>query len=244
MHIIHLKEIESTNEELRKRAFKEHLRDFSIVIADYQTSGRGQVGNTWESERGKNILMSSLMHHKRLDVHNQFYLSMAVATVVSKVISYYVDDVQIKWPNDVYVGNKKIAGILIENKVSGKIITETIVGMGININQEVFSDNIPNPTSLKILTGKTFQLAEVLNHLVLLLPYCVDLIDAEKWYELKSMYMSRLYRHDGKLYKFKDVDGVFEASITDVAPDGRLILTDSEGKVRFYFFKEVEYIIE
>jgi BirA family biotin operon repressor/biotin-[acetyl-CoA-carboxylase] ligase len=243
MKIIHLKETDSTNKALRELTLKEQLVDFTTVITDYQTDGRGQVNNTWVSDRGKNILMSILLRHKMLDIHNQFYISMTVASVICNTLTKYTDNVKIKWPNDIYVGNKKIAGILIDNRVHGKIITGTIAGIGVNINQESFPPEIPNPTSLKILCNKEFNRAEILNNIILLIPYCVDMIDRGEWDNIKQLYMKKLYRNDGEFHMFKDDTGEFEGRITDIAPDGKILLEKKSGELRSYFFKEVEYVL-
>lgn len=243
MHIIRLPETDSTNEELRRINEKTTLPDFTIVITDHQTAGRGQIGNKWHSEPKQNILMSILLRNKQLDIHNQFFLSMIVALAVKKAIGKYIDNVKIKWPNDIYVDNKKIAGILIENKVRGKVIYETIAGIGINVNQVQFDSCIPNPTSVRLITGSEMPITNILNELILLMPRGVDLISNERWSDIKALYMNDLYRYDGKYYRFKDSNSEFEAILTDIAPDGQLILTDKNGTRRSYFLKEVEHIL-
>ena len=171
-------------------------------------------------------------------------LTLVMAYAVAGAIREYAGlSAQIKWPNDIYVDNKKIAGILIENKVRGKVIYETIAGIGINVNQVQFDSSIPNPTSVRLITGSEMPITNILNELVLLMPRGVDLISNERWSDIKALYMNDLYRYDGKYYMFKDSNGEFEAILTDIAPDGQLILTDKNGTRRSYFLKEVEHIL-
>ena len=121
----------------------------TVVLAKEQTSGRGQVNNTWESSYGDNLLMSIVLYPEFLHAGNQFLLSKFVSLAIVDFLSYYLENVTIKWPNDIYVGNKKIAGVLIENSLRGAFISSSVVGIGLNVNQTEFSSSIPNPTSLK-----------------------------------------------------------------------------------------------
>jgi len=135
---IHIEQIDSTNNELRRLISHEPIDNFTMLTAEYQTSGRGQVGNTWESEKGKNLLMSILMRPKQLDVRQQYMLSMSLSVAVVRALRPIVNNVEIKWPNDIYVGNKKLGGILIENMLKGIFIDYSIMGLGLNVNQTKF----------------------------------------------------------------------------------------------------------
>ena len=119
-----------------------------VVWAEYQTAGRGCGTNQWESERGKNLTFSILIHPKDLPATQQFHISMAISLAICEALEQYIGDVSIKWPNDIYWRNGKIGGILIENTLKGSIIMESIIGVGLNVNQRIFKSNAPNPVSM------------------------------------------------------------------------------------------------
>ena len=150
--IVHFKEIDSTNNQARRDM--EPASDRTVWLADFQTSGRGQKGNGWESRPGENLTFSMLLKPKAFLPERQFSLSQAVALSVMECLREYGADTKIKWPNDIYAGDRKICGILIENTISGDKLSASIAGIGININQQEFSPAIPNPVSLSLLTGK------------------------------------------------------------------------------------------
>lgn len=242
--IRHINEVDSTNSELRRMIAEGNATNLTVLTADYQTSGRGQVGNHWESEQGKNILMSILLQPESLDVREQYYLSMSISvSVVSCLREYLGDAVVVKWPNDIYVGDKKLAGILIENTLRGIDIANSIVGMGINVNQTTFTSDAPNPISMKDITGKDFDRAKIVEHMAHSLSVSLTRIDNKQYDTILNEYMQILYRNDGKLYPFSDKHGLFFARIDYVEPDGHIHLVDQQGTDRRYTFKEVEYQI-
>lgn len=244
IEIRHFDETRSTSDDLRRLMSEENLPDFTSVIADYQTSGRGQVGNRWESERGKNLLLSTLVRPKNLSVKEQFYLSRAVSVAVAEAVGEYVKGVKIKWPNDIYVDDKKIAGILIENNLRGSNINETIIGLGLNVNQTEFDASIPNPVSIKNLTGDDNDVNQVCRRIIVSIANWLNTLNAKEFDLIVIMYMSRLYRFDKQLHKFSDPGGLFYAQIVDIEPDGHLVLRDEQQQIRRYMFKEVEYVID
>lgn len=228
--IVHIGETDSTNHWL-----KEHGEGEMVVVADYQTAGRGCGTNTWESERGKNLLFSALIHPKQIPASHQFHISMAVSVAISEALEQYIGDVSIKWPNDIYWRNGKICGILIEQTLKGTLIKESIIGVGLNVNQRIFRSDAPNPVSLWQITAQETDrdalLSDILSRLRQLL--------AE---DVRSRYMARLYRRSG-FHPYTDAGGAFMARIADVRADGRLVLADDEGRERIYAFKEVQFII-
>lgn len=228
--IVHIGETDSTNHWL-----KEHGEGEMVVVADYQTAGRGCGTNTWESERGKNLLFSALIHPNQIPASHQFHISMAVSVAISEALEQYIGDVSIKWPNDIYWRNGKICGILIEQTLKGTLIKESIIGVGLNVNQRIFRSDAPNPVSLWQITAQETDrdalLRDILSRLRQLL--------AE---DVRSRYMARLYRRSG-FHPYTDAGGAFMARIADVRADGRLVLADDEGRERIYAFKEVQFII-
>lgn len=158
--------IDSTNKKLKELLVENpELPDYFCVAADYQSAGRGQGSNRWQSDKGQNVLASILFNPSYPPVR-QFVLNQCFALSVRTLLSQYVEGVKIKWPNDIYVDWKKIAGILIEHHIEGERIKHTIAGVGININQTVFDADIPNPTSLKLLTNRDFDVHEMVLGLV------------------------------------------------------------------------------
>lgn len=228
--IVHIGETDSTNHWQ-----KEHGEGEMVVVADYQTAGRGCGTNTWESERGKNLLFSALIHPNQITASHQFHISMAVSVAISEALEQYIGDVSIKWPNDIYWRNGKICGILIEQTLKGTTIKESIIGVGLNVNQRIFRSDAPNPVSLWQITAQETDrdalLSDILSRLRQLL--------AE---DVRSRYMARLYRRSG-FHPYTDAGGAFMARIADVRADGRLVLADDEGRERIYAFKEVQFII-
>jgi len=228
--IVHIGETDSTNHWL-----KEHGEGEMVVVADYQTAGRGCGTNTWESERGKNLLFSALIHPNQIPASHQFHISMAVSVAISEALEQYIGDVSIKWPNDIYWRNGKICGILIEQTLKGTVIKESIIGVGLNVNQHIFRSDAPNPVSLWQITAQETDrdalLSDILSRLRQLLTE-----------DVRSRYMARLYRRSG-FHPYTDAGGAFMARIADVRADGRLVLADDEGRERIYAFKEVQFII-
>ena len=160
--------IGSTNTYLRELNGGDPDYDYEVAVATYQTAGRGQKGNSWESEAGKNLLFSILAHPSGIKVQEQFYISEAIAlavsdSVISAIDPEYASGVSVKWSNDIYWNDYKMAGILIENTLQGSTILDTVVGVGLDVNQEVFVSDAPNPISLKNITGRDFDLEALLS---------------------------------------------------------------------------------
>lgn len=231
--IVHIDETDSTN-----RWLKDHGEDNMVVVADYQTAGRGCGTNTWESERGKNLLISILMHPVDIPAGRQFVISQVTSVALCKVLEQYVSNVSIKWPNDIYVGDRKICGMLIENHLQGSVIRDSIIGIGLNVNQMVFHSDAPNPISLANLTARMYDKEVLLQQLL-------EAFDAE-WADVKgvrSRYMERLYRRKG-FFRYRDAWRKLWAELATVEDDGHLVLRDVDGYINRYAFKEVQFIIE
>lgn len=232
--IIHIDETDSTNNWLRNRT---EAQTSCVVVADFQTSGRGQGSNKWESERGQNLLCSILLHPKDIPANKQFLISIAMANSIAKVVSKYVKNVSVKWPNDIYVGDRKICGILIENRLQGDVIKDSILGVGLNVNQLRFVSDAPNPISLANLTGKSFDRDELLKQLL-------EAFDGE-WADadgVRSRYLAQLYRRKG-FFRYRDSLSEFNAELMTVEDDGHLVLRTIDGYERRYAFKEVQFIV-
>lgn len=235
-NIVRLDETDSTNQWLRdSEKLTANSEQPRAVIADYQTAGRGCGTNTWESERGKNLLFSMLIHPVEVPAAKQFRISMAISMAILDTLEQHIGDVSIKWPNDIYWRNGKLGGILIENRLQGGCIKDCIIGVGLNVNQETFRSDAPNPVSLKQIHGQETDREQLLRDIL-------ARFEAYLSQDLKVRYLSRLYRRKG-FHPYADKDGVFMAEIIDVEDDGHLLLRDDNGRDRRYAFKEVQFII-
>ena len=243
-HYIKVNQTASTNTYLSRLAAT--LPGGTVIYTPCQTAGRGQKGNSWESEDGKNLTFSMLLKRPPVKARDQFYLSEAAALAVVEVLTTEAGDgFTVKWPNDVYWQDKKICGMLLENSLNGTDIATCIVGIGINVNQERFLSDAPNPVSLINVTGREHDLEALLKHVCSRIEQLVDSLgDDEARRDLHQRYMATLYRNDGAMHPFEDASGNrFMATITGIAPDGTLTLRHEDGTTRDYLFKEVRHII-
>ena len=239
---MYVAETHSTNTLLREMiAAGTWPQDELFLRAGYQTAGRGQTGNGWESEADKNLLCSIPLPPSG----NLFDLNMMVSVAVHRLVCCVYgliadeEEVTIKWPNDIYVGDRKICGILIENILKGDGIKDCIIGIGLNVNQTRFVSDAPNPTSMTLESGREYDRRQVLDALLENFEALLTNWDADA---IRTSYRRQLYRREG-MHTYSDNDGLFSALLTDVEDDGHLLLTDSEGVQRRYAFKEVTFVI-
>lgn len=235
----------STNSYLSKMAMM--LPSGTVIHTLNQTEGRGQRGNSWESEPGKNVLFSMLLKSPIVPVAKQFVISEAVAVAVVTALSGYVEGLKIKWPNDIYYKDKKLCGILIEHSIMGNGINYSILGVGINVNQELFVSDAPNPVSLAQIIGQDLNVDEVLHRVCEEIErrYSFDSYTNEDFAKLHREFLSLLYRNDGAFYPYTKADEkCFNAKIVDVEPSGLLVLEDEGGSVERYAFKEVQFVLK
>jgi BirA family biotin operon repressor/biotin-[acetyl-CoA-carboxylase] ligase len=240
--LICLDETDSTNNYLREYLKKEQLPEGSVVVAGYQTGGRGQTGNSWESSPGMNLLFSLVVYPEQLLANRQFVISQIASLAVKETLDAYTDHISIKWPNDIYRQNKKICGILIENDVTGTMVCRSIIGIGINLNQTLFESNAPNPVSLAQITGKVYDKQEALNRFLRIFYAYYLLVLQERFTEIKDAYMQALYRKEG-YHPFSDPESSFSARIYDIETTGHLLLQLENGEIRRYAFKEVSFFL-
>lgn len=217
----------------------------SVIAAREQSAGRGQRGNSWEAQPDKNLTFSLLLRPSELKASEQFFMSEAVALGIVDALREIMpgkDNITIKWPNDIYVDNKKICGILIENSLSGTLVSRSIAGIGININQREFLSDAPNPVSIINITGIEHNLEDVLesvlNHIAMRWEFITS--DRDR---LHSDYFSSLYARNGLRYRDAASQEEFHATILAIAPSGHITLMDDDMNRRTYAFKEVTAII-
>lgn len=262
MEKIWVEKTASTNSLVKEKAGE--LPPMTLILAREQTAGRGQRGNSWESESGKNLTFSfwfdpnsDLGSSKSVTASiqmsadgvnsqtltplkpaEQFAISEAVALAFVGLLARYGIEASVKWPNDIYTGNKKICGILIENSIMGDRISRSIVGAGLNVNQKEFRSDAPIPVSMTQITGKEYNLEEIADSLGEQFRHYLGRIGSK---ELHEEYLRHMWRNDGREHPFRDmVSGEeFMARIEDVEPSGHLLLSNG----RRYAFKEVAFLI-
>ena len=244
--------VDSTNTQLMKD--RDSLPDRSVYAALFQTAGRGQKGNRWESRPGENLTFSLLLKPVFLSVADQFILSQIVALGLLDYLAEQGIKASIKWPNDIYAGDRKICGTLIENTLSEGHIAAAIAGIGLNLNQKEFDPAIPNPTSLSLETGKTYDVKEELPRLLAcIFRYCDRLDSPYARNGFDAMYLDKLYRR-GEWHAFEEMPATevptehrsgrrIEARILGIDNSARLLLEHRDGTLHAYGFKEIKYII-
>lgn len=243
VRIIRLGQTDSTNRWLREYNGEERT-GMTVAVADEQTAGRGCGTNTWESEPGKNLTFSLLIHPSAVPSNRQFVLSMAKALALKAALDEYLSEgITLKWPNDIYWHDRKIGGTLIELSVSGSSIHRCILGTGINVNQRTFTSNAPNPVSLIQITGRETPVAELLDKVIHHFQSYYAQVEQGHFEDIMQAYRQAMYRREG-FHRYRDSHGEFSASIAGVECGGHLLLRDTGGRLRRYAFKEVTYITE
>lgn len=243
---IELQEVDSTNAYalglLKGEVLPMHG---TVVFSSRQTAGRGQRGNEWQSESGKNIAVSLIFYPQMLDATRQFYLSMAIALGVCRFLQQelsLLNEPLIKWPNDLYVQHKKVAGILIENTVSGSQLSASVVGIGLNVNQTAF-ENLPHATSLQLLAQRQFNLRETVQKLCTYIEAAYFLLQPDKLAELKRQYVQNLYQFGVPQYFVRTANHTpLYGYISHVLDSGHLEITDCQsGQPEYFDLKEIAW---
>lgn len=242
VNIQRLKETDSTNKYLCEQLSREYLPDFSVITTDFQSLGRGQRGNSWESEQGQNLLFSVLLRPEFVPARSQFLISQITSLAIKEGLDRFAPEFSIKWPNDIYWNEQKICGMLIENDLAGAMLSQSILGIGVNINQNLFISNAPNPVSLKMITGNNQDREEILTDILRILATYYDLLRRGETELINRRYHHSLFRKEG-YYPFADKNGIFSARIVGVEPDGELILCTETNEKKGYLFKEVQFVL-
>jgi BirA family biotin operon repressor/biotin-[acetyl-CoA-carboxylase] ligase len=231
----------STNTYGAKLLKNDAVPEGTIIYTNYQSAGRGQTGNTWESEAGKNLLISLILYPLMIKPSDQFIISKTISLGICDYLRQHTTNVSIKWPNDIYVNNDKIAGILIEASIMRNEIEYIIAGIGLNINQKIFRSDAPNPVSLGMITGVDYDIEECIKNLALFLDSRYKQLLQKKRSEIDSEYLNNLYRFE-QWCDFSDSNGLFEGRIISVNATGRLQIEDHRGRIYEYGFKEVNFL--
>jgi BirA family transcriptional regulator, biotin operon repressor / biotin---[acetyl-CoA-carboxylase] ligase len=239
MKFIKLNAIDSTNDFLKDMSRNEVLENFMTVTAESQTKGKGQMGSKWESEQGKNIIMSTLVKEVLLDVNDIFHLNIAVSLAVCQVLeSINIPNLSIKWPNDILSDQKKLAGILIENSFKSENRIESIVGIGLNVNQFDFS-KLPKATSLSVVMNQEYDLEELIKKIVFQIRKNCALVVSHQSQLLWNEYHNRLFKN-GIPSAFEDTDkNQFMGIIQKVTDEGKLQIILEDDTVKAFGVKEI-----
>ena len=243
MRIKWFEELDSTNNELLRHAGD--YDNLSVVAAVNQTAGRGQRGNRWVSDPGDNLTFSFILKPEGLPAREVMAVTCFATLSVREALREEGVPAVIKWPNDIYVGRKKICGMLVENGLEGADIAWSVVGIGINLNQTAFPGEVVNPTSLQRLTGRSYDpvlfLEKVCRRLEALLP---ELVSQEGRNGLREAYEQDLFQKDTPAsYRDLTTGEEFTGLIRGITPEGLLRIEKAEGPVRTFGFKEISYIL-
>ncbi|HUW06807.1 MAG TPA: biotin--[acetyl-CoA-carboxylase] ligase, partial [Williamwhitmania sp.] len=242
--ILKFPRVNSTNLLAQKMLAEHSIESDTVIWTLDQFGGRGQRENRWEVEPGQNLTFSLAFFPEQLAVNQQFSLSEATALGVLDAIASLIDteELTIKWPNDIYLGAKKVGGLLLEHSIMGAFIETSVIGIGINVNQRIFPANLPNPTSLAMESGKEFDLEELLEVTIQHLFARYAMLNEHKIASLHEEYRYSLFRKEG-YHTFETDKGQFTAKIADVKRTGELILEVVNGDQAAYAFKEVGYVL-
>jgi BirA family biotin operon repressor/biotin-[acetyl-CoA-carboxylase] ligase len=240
--IIRLSEIGSTNLHASALLSGNMIKTPTIILTDYQYQGKGQGGNTWESEAGKNVLISLIQFPKNIKAFEQFYISKITAIAIKETIKEHSMQAVIKWPNDVLVGNEKIAGILIENTLEAYRIRDSIIGIGINVNQVEFHPYPMKATSMKNISSGETSLQLVIEKFIERFDFWYEIMEYRDFNQIDKEYLAHLYGFQ-KLMTFRKEGNIFEGMIIDVEKDGKLVLLMNENKKQRFGYKELEFMM-
>ena len=242
MHIIKLNAIDSTNSFLRQLSSDKKVEDYTVVIAESQLKGRGQMGTSWNSQSGKNLMASVFVDVSFLAIDHSFWISMATSLAISNTLKgFQIRNVKVKWPNDILADQKKIAGILIENVIKNNTLQASIIGFGLNINQLYF-DNLPLASSMQMVSGQHYSIDNVLKKVIEHLKYYMSLLKEGRFKELKKLYESELFRKE-KPSTFKNAEGaLFSGFIKGVSNSGHLKVLIEDDILKEFDLKEIKLL--
>ena len=238
-NLIHLSTIDSTNNYAANLLKETNVVNGTTILTKRQEFGRGQRGNSWHTESGKNLILSTIIFPK---LKNQyvFHLNIIVSLSVEKTLNDLGIVAKVKWPNDIYINNRKVAGILIENQIQGGLISSSIIGLGLNVNQLNFPSEI-NATSIALEKGCEFDLMDIFNQFFGYLDFYCDHLMTSNFKLLLKRYYDVLFQFK-ETCSYEDENGLFKGEISGIDSSGRLIIQTSEGQ-RTYSLKEVKYLI-
>jgi len=241
-HVTFLETVSSTNSYMSNLLSQQQMPEGSVIVARKQTEGRGQANERWVSENGKNLLVS-FAFYPVLHAQNLFMLTKTFSLGVYDCIREILGTgVKIKWPNDIYIHDKKLCGMLIENSIRNPHISHTILGIGLNINQKKFPSHLPNPVSLSMIVGKDLDLDDCFCMLCNTLENRYLQMNAGHYEKINEEYNQGLYRF-GEMCEYDNNRERFRARLTAVGDDGKIFLKRDNGLIEKYDFKEIKFIV-
>lgn len=241
MHLVKLDAIDSTNTYLKDWSRRAALDNYTVVTAEFQSGGRGQMGSLWMSDRGKNLIMSILVRDFLTSSMVLFDLNIVISlAVIDTLKKWEVPHLKIKWPNDIMSADKKLGGILIENGFKSDGSVDSVIGIGLNVNQLQF-DNLPQASSIAVVIGHEIDKELILGELVLQIKEKISLWEHND-HELRSIYTNLLFRKD-ELVLFQSRDGKsIKGSVKGVSDSGSLLIEDEEGMIQDFGLKDIRMI--
>ncbi len=242
MKTIKVQNISSTNTYASELLINNKIKEETVIYTNYQNKGRGLGNNCWYSEDNKNIL-ASLVIFPNIKSEEHFKLNMLISLSICNYLIKKGVEASIKWPNDIYVKDDKIAGILVENHLYGNTIKTSIIGIGLNLNQTKFPNNIQNPISLKNITHKNYNIKTEIDELFSLINNNISNSKNKTFEDLKPIYIENLYKFKQETM-FKREGNVFKATISDIEKDGHLLIINTKGETTKHYFKEIEYVLD
>ncbi|WP_179005324.1 biotin--[acetyl-CoA-carboxylase] ligase [Winogradskyella forsetii] len=242
MYIIKLNAIDSTNTYLKDMVSVALPSDYTVVVAETQIKGRGQMGAKWQAEKGKNLTVSVFKRLSFLNLNEQFYISMAVSLAIYKALSAFkIPQLRIKWPNDILSAEYKLCGILIENVIKNNILQGSIIGFGLNVNQKFFN-NLPQASSMSLITGVIYNKDEVLSEVLNQLKSYFEILEAKNHTDIKSEYEKLLFRKD-KPSTFSDFNNQsFPGIIKGITDSGQLQVWTEDEIIKTFDLKEIKLL--
>ncbi len=243
--VIEYSRIDSTNTKARELLRKGEISEGAVVVAFEQYAGKGYAQNSWESNPGENLTASFVLQPTFVAPQYQFWLTRVLSLALRDTVNFYLHAqpaVSIKWPNDIYVANKKIAGILVENSIMGDKIKDSICGIGLNVNQTVFLSGAPNPVSLKQLSGFGYDTKEMLSRIAGFISHWYTLLRDEQWSIIDKEYLQSIYLLQ-TLATFRAEDKMFQGTIQGTDHYGRLQIKTAEGSLKLFDFKEISFVL-
>lgn len=238
--IRYYEKVSSTNELASELLANNKAGHGTVISASYQTAGRGQRQNKWHSKALNNLTISILIKPRNIEPSKQFYISMVISIALIEALQEYAGPFSIKWPNDIYYEGDKIAGILIEHSITGSDITGSICGIGVNINETDFPDFLPNPVSLKSISGKDYNISTIMESILIQINSWYAMLEDHKFDFIKSSYLRYLYRYNEEA-GFRAKNKTFRGRITGINEAGQLLVKRGDGETGAYSFKELEF---
>jgi BirA family biotin operon repressor/biotin-[acetyl-CoA-carboxylase] ligase len=238
--LIRLDQVDSTNSHAGRMIKSGNAAEGTVILAEYQTQGRGQKGNTWESQKGLNLTFSVILMPDFLEAHRHFYLLMSISMGILELLQQAGMKAKIKWPNDMVSSGRKIGGILIENSMKGNCLASSVAGVGLNVNQTRFTLAGGNPTSMKLELGRTIDRENLFTDALKYLTTWINRLYRNEWKRIRESYLHHLFQLE-QWADYTDSAGDFRGRISGVLEGGELSVEKQHGGIHHYGFREIEY---